>query len=78
MMDLPANQQKELETALGLIYDIARIHRSILRGTLHAADCLNLHQSYQSAIHLWSLVQDSPCCPRTKDAGPFSGSNQLT
>jgi len=59
MLDLPPLQQKELETTLGLIYDIARIHRSILRGSLHAADCLNLHQSYQSAIHLWSIIQGS-------------------
>jgi DNA mismatch repair ATPase MutS len=51
---------KELETALNLIYDISRIHRSILRGTIHASDSINLYQSYQSAKHIWSLLKKSP------------------
>ncbi len=53
-------QQKEIEAALSLMYDIARLHRTIVRGTIQAADVLQLFQSYRSAEHLWSALKNSP------------------
>ena len=60
ILDKSSNEQKEIDISLGLIYDISRIHRSILRGTLHASDVLNLHQSYTSVKYLSSIVEKSP------------------
>jgi DNA mismatch repair protein MutS len=60
ILDAPKNQQKEIEAALSLMYDIARLHRTIVRGTIQAADVLQLFQSYKSAEHLWSTLKNSP------------------
>jgi DNA mismatch repair protein MutS len=53
-------KQKQLESALAGIYDLARLHRCIIRGTLKATDVLQLHQSYQSAQMLLSVLKSSP------------------
>lgn len=52
--------QKDIETGLTSIYDISRLHRHIIRGTVKAADVIQLHQSYQSILLLWKVVQRSP------------------
>ena len=54
------NTCRELETCLGLTYDIARLHRSIIRGTIKAADVVQLNQSYNSILHIWDILKDSP------------------
>lgn len=48
---------KHIEGCLGLMYDIGRIHRSVIRGTFGAADCVQLFQSYTSAQNLWTLLE---------------------
>jgi DNA mismatch repair protein MutS len=58
--EMTKQQQKELETALSLLYDVARLHRSIIRGTCKASDIVQLHQSYQSSKYLWDILQKSP------------------
>jgi DNA mismatch repair protein MutS len=60
ILDSSKQQQKEIEAALSLLYDLSRLHRSIIRGTLQATECLQLVQSYTSAAHLWKIVQNSP------------------
>jgi DNA mismatch repair protein MutS len=52
--------QKDIETGLTSIYDISRLHRSIIKGTVKANDIIQLHQSYQSILLLWKSVQASP------------------
>jgi DNA mismatch repair protein MutS len=53
-------KRKDIESCLGLIYDLARLHRSIIRGSLGAADVVQLNQSYQSTKTLWGLLLNSP------------------
>jgi DNA mismatch repair protein MutS len=50
----------ELKTALSLIADTARLHRSIQRGTIRSADVVHYSQSYRSAIHLSKLLITTP------------------
>lgn len=52
--------KREIEICLTSIYDISRLHRSVIRGTIKAADIIQLHQSYQSILLLWNSVQISP------------------
>jgi DNA mismatch repair protein MutS len=52
--------QKDIEIGLISIYDISRLHRHIIRGTVKAADVIQLHQSYQSILLLWKVIQCSP------------------
>jgi DNA mismatch repair protein MutS len=52
--------QKELEIGLSGIYDIARLHRSIIRATVKASDVLQLYQSYQSILLLCGILRKSP------------------
>jgi DNA mismatch repair protein MutS len=53
-------KQRDIEGCLALIYDLARIHRAIIKGTVKPADVVQLHQSYQSATQLWKLLNGSP------------------
>lgn len=57
---LSSDIEKELEIGLSGIYDISRIHRAVVRGTLRATDVLQLNQSYQSTILLCSILKSSP------------------
>jgi DNA mismatch repair protein MutS len=52
--------KRDIEICLTSIYDISRLHRCIIRGTIKAADVIQLHQSYQSVLLLWNSVQGSP------------------
>jgi DNA mismatch repair protein MutS len=60
ILEAPILKQKQIESALAGIYDLARLHRCIIRGTLKATDVLQLHQSYQSAQMLLSVLKSSP------------------
>jgi DNA mismatch repair protein MutS len=60
ILEAPLLKQKQMESALAGIYDLARLHRCIVRGTLKATDILQLHQSYQSAQMLLSILKSSP------------------
>lgn len=60
LMDASKEQQKEIEGCLSLTYDIARLHRGIIRGTVRAADIIQLNQSYQSVKLMWSATKQSP------------------
>jgi DNA mismatch repair protein MutS len=42
------------------IYDLSRLHRCIIRGTLQASDVIQLYQSYMSAKLLYAKLEDSP------------------
>jgi DNA mismatch repair protein MutS len=55
----PTNQ-KEMEHALSSIYDLSRLHRLIVRGSIKASDVIQLHQSYQAAFLLHSILKKSP------------------
>lgn len=52
--------QKSIESALAGIYDISRLHRAIVRGTVKASDVLQLYQTYESVLILCSLLGSSP------------------
>ena len=52
--------QTEIKTALGLIADVSRLHRSIQCGTVKAIDVVNYNQSFQSAIHLSQILKSTP------------------
>ena len=52
--------QKELEGCLSLIYDVSRLHRFIIRGSVTAEIVLQLNQSYHSMIQMWQVLQGSP------------------
>jgi DNA mismatch repair protein MutS len=52
--------QSQLETALAGMYDLARLHRCIIRGTLKATDVLQMYQSYKSTQMLFDIVKNSP------------------
>jgi DNA mismatch repair ATPase MutS len=54
------SEQKGIELGLASIYDLSRLHRSIVRGTLNATDVLQLYQSYQAILLLWSSLKGSP------------------
>jgi DNA mismatch repair protein MutS len=60
ILKTPSVNQKQLETALAGIYDMSRLHRCIIRGTLKATDVLQLYQSYQSTQMLLAIVKTSP------------------
>jgi DNA mismatch repair protein MutS len=60
LIDASKQQQKEIEGCLSLTYDIARLHRGIIRGTVRATDIIQLNQSYQSVKLMWSATQCSP------------------
>lgn len=59
--------QKDMEHALGSIFDLSRLHRTIIRGTIKASDVIQLHQSYQAASLLYSLLKKSPFVRESKD-----------
>lgn len=65
ILEAPLNKQKQLESALAGIYDLARLHRCIIRGTLKATDVLQLNQSYQSGQMLHSVLESSPFVQET-------------
>ena len=52
--------QPEIKTALSLIADVSRLHRSIQCGTVKAIDVVNYNQSFQSAIHLSEILNGTP------------------
>ena len=54
------HNSKEIKATLGLIADIARLHRSIQCGTLKAIDVVHYIQSYQSANYLYEILKSSP------------------
>lgn len=58
---------KSIESALTGIYDVSRLHRAIVRGTVRANDVLQLYQSYESVVLLCDLVAK----------GPFSDTQQI-
>jgi DNA mismatch repair protein MutS len=51
--------QEQLDTCLILIYDLARLHRKIVRGTIQGDDILQLYQSYTSSQTIWTICFDS-------------------
>jgi DNA mismatch repair protein MutS len=60
LKDSSAACQKELEGCLSLVYDVSRLHRCVIRGSLTAEIVLQLNQSYHSMIQMWQVIQDSP------------------
>jgi DNA mismatch repair protein MutS len=52
--------QKDIETVMSGIYDLSRLHRTIIRGSLRATDIIQLNQSYQSIELLCKLLENSP------------------
>lgn len=68
LKDSTTECQKELEGCLGLIYDLSRLHRCVIRGTLTADSVLQLHQSYYSIIQMWEVLQGSPFLEETNMA----------
>jgi len=65
---IESENQTEIKVTLGLIVDIARLHRSIQRGTLKAIDVVNYTQSFRSAIHLAEILKNSPLDNNLKDS----------
>lgn len=55
-----SEHQTEIKVTLGLIVDLARLHRSIQRGTLKAIDVVNYAKSIRSSIHLAEVLKASP------------------
>lgn len=51
--------QKDLEIILSGIYDLSRLHRAILRGSIRATDIIQLNQSYQSIEILLQRLTES-------------------
>lgn len=60
LKDSSTECQKELEGCLGLVYDLSRLHRCVIRGQLTADIVLQLHQSYHSVVQMWEILQGSP------------------
>jgi DNA mismatch repair protein MutS len=54
------NDQTSIELGLSSMFDMSRLHRSIIRGTVKACDILQLYQSYQSILLLYKTVKISP------------------
>jgi DNA mismatch repair protein MutS len=52
---MPAEEKKHLDTALRNIYDMPRIHRRILCGSLTAPELINLHSTYLSIKTIISI-----------------------
>jgi DNA mismatch repair protein MutS len=51
---------KNVELGLGGMFDLSRLHRSIIRGTIRASDVLQLFQSYKSIELLCEEMKNSP------------------
>ena len=60
ILETASIKQTQLESALAGMFDLSRLHRCIIRGTLKATDVLQLYQSYQSAQMLLAIVKSSP------------------
>lgn len=60
IVNAPKKTQDEIFACLTGIYDLARLHRTIVRGTITAADVLLLYTSYKSAGFLWNAMKRSP------------------
>jgi DNA mismatch repair protein MutS len=65
LLEASASCQKELEGCLGLVYDLSRLHRCVIRGQLTADLVLQLHQSYHSMVQMWETLQGSPFLTET-------------
>lgn len=55
--------RKEVDASLMLLYDISRLHRAIVRGTLQATHILQLYQTYQTSGHLMKALNSGPLSP---------------
>lgn len=60
LLTAPKKTQDELYSCLSEIYDLARLHRTLVRGTITAADVLLLYRSYTAAGFLWKALKQSP------------------
>lgn len=69
ILGIDAPLLKSMESALTGVYDVSRLHRSIVRGTVKASDALQLYQSYESVVLLCDLI--------TCAKGPFSDTQQI-
>ena len=63
ILALDNSKRKEVEAGLTLLYDISRLHRCIVRGTVRASDILQLYQTYQTSGHLMKALTDGPLSP---------------
>lgn len=63
ILALDQPRRKEVEAGLALLYDISRLHRCIVRGTVKAPDILQLYQTYQTSKHLMKALTSSPLHP---------------
>jgi DNA mismatch repair protein MutS len=52
-------QSKQIDSCFQCMYDLPRLHRTIIRGTLQASDVLQLAQTYISCSHLLECVETS-------------------
>lgn len=60
ILSAPPTTLKSMDAALSCMYDVARLHRSIVRASISAATCVQLRQSYESAKELWAVLEGSP------------------
>lgn len=60
ILSAPPTTLKSIDAALSCMYDVARLHRAVIRGSITAAVIVQLRQSYESAKELWEVVANSP------------------
>ena len=63
ILSLHKQIRKEVDASLTLLYDISRLHRVIVRGTVQASDILQLYQTYQTSGHLMKALKSGPLSP---------------
>lgn len=63
ILSLDKQHRKEVDASLTLLYDISRLHRAIVRGTVQASDILQLYQTYQTSGHLMKTLKTGPLSP---------------
>jgi DNA mismatch repair protein MutS len=56
----PAITIKSMDSALSYMYDVARLHRTITRGTVTAETVVQLRKSYEAVKELWNILVNSP------------------
>ena len=63
ILSLDKAHRKEIEAGLTLLYDISRLHRCLVRGSIQASDILQLYQTYQTSGHLMKALKSGPLSP---------------
>lgn len=66
LLDHP-DEQEGIRKALQTMYDLPRLHRNLVRGTITGADICQLYETYASAEFLWKAVQSSVFSPESAE-----------